>query len=90
MKLCLLSASNYELLFGSPENKKFPNAVIIAQKPWCDEFLVLAEHVHEGLVELQNIPSGFDFTYCQDWGLQVNQEVIDRAASLISVGANSV
>ena len=66
MKLYLLSANNYELVFGSPENKKTPNAKIIAQKPWCDEFLVLADTAYQGLEELQNIPNGFDFTYRQD------------------------
>lgn len=85
MKLCLLSASNYELLFGSPENKKFPNAVIIAQTPWCDQFLVLADTIHQGLEEIQNIPSGFDFTYCQEWGTEVTQEVIDRVISSIAL-----
>ncbi len=82
MKLYRLSDSNYELIFGSPENKKKPAITIIAQTPWCDQFLVLADAIHQGLEEIQNIPSGFNFTYCQEWGTEVTQEVIDRVISL--------
>ena len=31
-----------------------------------------------GLSLLSTVPSGFDFTYCQEWGLDINDSVVDR------------
>ena len=27
---------------------------------------------------LNTVPSGFDFTYCQEWGLTINDDVVAR------------
>jgi hypothetical protein len=31
-----------------------------------------------GLELLSTVPSGFDFTYCQEWGLTINDAVVAR------------
>jgi hypothetical protein len=31
-----------------------------------------------GLTLLDAVPSGFDFTYCQEWGLTINAAVLAR------------
>lgn len=79
MKLCVLPATNYQKVFGTPElPTPKDDVVIIAQKPDCSEFLVLSNTVYDGLTQIMNVPSGFDFTYCQEWGLTINDDVISR------------
>ena len=54
--------------------------VTLAQTPNCDSFLYLSNTTYNepGIELLDTVPSGYDFTYCQDWGLTVNQAVVDR------------
>ena len=82
MKLYKLEASNWETFFGGPEIKdRIERDVrIIAQTPSCDAFLLLSKDTFdENEPELQNsVPIGFDFTYCQEWGLTVDADVVDR------------
>ena len=87
MKLYKLEASNWETFFGKCEEGRpisesdtliDRDVTIIAQKPWCDAFLLLSNTTYDQLELLDTAPSGFDFTYCQDWGLEVNDTVIDR------------
>jgi len=87
MKLYKLEASNWETFFGKCEEGKQVSesetlidrdVTIIAQKPWCDAFLLLSNTTYDQLELLDTAPSGFDFTYCQDWGLEVNDAKIDR------------
>ena len=87
MKLYKLEASNWETFFGKCEEGKQVSesetlidrdVTIIAQKPWCDAFLLLSNTTYNELELLDTAPSGFDFTYCQDWGLEVNDAKIDR------------
>jgi hypothetical protein len=80
MKLYKIEASNWETFFGGPdiEDRIERDVRIIAQKPNCDAFLLLAKDAQDGLELLDSVPSGFDFTYCQEWGLTVDNDVIDR------------
>ena len=78
MKLYKLEASNWETFFGTPENPIARDVTIIAQTPSCDAFLLLSKDAQDGLELLSTVPSGFDFTYCQEWGLTINDAVVAR------------
>tara|TARA_R110002012_G_scaffold128106_1_gene280363 strand:+ start:179 stop:550 length:372 start_codon:yes stop_codon:yes gene_type:complete len=82
MKLYKINAVNCSDYFGTPENPIDRSYVtIIAQKPDCSAFLFLCKDTQDaqtGLSLLSTVPSGFDFTYCQEWGLTINDDVVDR------------
>jgi len=79
MKLYKIQASNWEPFFGTAETPIARDDVIrIAQTPSCDAFLFLSNNTQDGLELLSTVPSGFDFTYCQEWGLTINDAVVDR------------
>ncbi len=79
MKLYKLEASNWETFFGTPENRIARDTITIAQTPNCDAFLYLSKETYgEPLELLDSVPAGFDFTYCQEWGLTVDDDVVDR------------
>ena len=80
MKLYKLEASNFETFFGGPEieDRIERDVRIIAQTPSNDAFLFLAKDTFDELELLDSVPTGFDFTYCQEWGLTVDADVIDR------------
>ena len=78
MKLYKIKASNYETFFGGPEEHIERDVVTLAQTPTCDAFLYLSKDAQDGLELLDSVPEGFDFTYCQEWGLTVDDDVIDR------------
>jgi hypothetical protein len=81
MKLYKLPANNCESLFGTPmERKQVDDVVIIAQTPDCSSFLVLSKTNYEALEPFTSY-DGYDFTYCQQWGLTVNEEVVIRTIS---------
>ena len=90
MKLYKLEASNYVAFFGGPERKDLieRDVVTIAQTPNCDAFLLLAEDTFDELELLDSVPTGFDFTYCQEWGLTVDQDVVDRVITDLGKKAN--
>lgn len=78
-KLYVLDAQNFKTTFGSPDAPvQRPDLFIIGQKPDCSQFLVLSFEAYPGLTATTTIPEGFDFTYCQAWGLTINEEVIQR------------
>jgi hypothetical protein len=78
-KLYVLDAQNYQITFGTPEEPiERPNLFVIGQRPDCSQFLVLSFEAYPGLTATTDIPEGFDFTYCQAWGLTINEEVIQR------------
>ena len=90
MKLYKIEASNWETFFG-PHGSNLINLIArdvvrLAQTPNCDAFLFLSKETHEEegkLLELLNsVPSGYDFTYCQEWGLTVDDDVVDRVINL--------
>ena len=82
MKLYKLEGSNWSAFFS--KNGKingepiFREVVRIAQTPNTDAFLFLANDTFDELELLDSVPTGFDFTYCQEWGLTVDKDVVDR------------
>ena len=81
MKLYKLEASNFEAFFGTPEEPIERDVITIAQTPSCNAFLYLAkdtQDAQDGLTLLDSVPTGFDFTYCQAWGLTIDDDVVDR------------
>ena len=81
MKLYKLEASNWETFFGGPdiEDRIERDVIGLAQTPNCDAFLYLSNETYgEPLELLDSVPSGYDFTYCQEWGLTVDDDVVDR------------
>ena len=82
MKLYKILAANYETYFGTTDNPIDRSYItIIAQTPSCDNFLFIckdAQDAQTGLTLLDAVPSGFDFTYCQEWGLTLNAAVLAR------------
>jgi len=98
MKLYKLEHRDWHTFFGkrtaSDEGKPSSeceglidrDVTIIAQTPWCDAFLLLSNTTYDDLELLDTAPTeGFDFTYCQEWGLEVNDAVVDRVIAEISV-----
>ncbi len=84
MKLYKLEASNWEAFFGGPDessrnpNPNNRNVITIAQTPSCDAFLYLSNETYDELELLNSVPTGFIFTYCQEWGLTIDDDVVDR------------
>jgi hypothetical protein len=82
MKLYKILAANYETYFGTTDNPIDRSYItIIAQTPSCDAFLFLCKDEQDaqtGLSLLSTVPTGFDFTYCQEWGLTINDAVVAR------------
>ena len=79
MKLYKLKASNFGAFFGTPEEPIERDVISIAQTPSCDAFLYLSNETYgEPLELLDSVPSGFDFTYCQAWGLTIDDDVVAR------------
>ena len=81
MKIYKLESSNFETFFGTREEPIERDVITIAQTPTCNAFLYLAkdtQDAQDGLTLLDSVPSGFDFTYCQEWGLTIDDDVVDR------------
>ena len=79
MKLSKIESSNWESFFGTPQERIEGDVIGIAQTPSCDAFLYLSNETYgEPLELLDSVPSGFDFTYCQEWGLTIDDDVVDR------------
>jgi len=81
MKLYQIQASNWGTFFGTRENPIARDVTIIAQTPSCDAFLFLCKDTQDaqtGLSLLSTVSEGFDFTYCQEWGLTINDAVVAR------------
>ena len=78
MKLYKLESSNFETFFGTPEEPIARDVTTIAQTPNYNAFLLLSKDAQDGLELLDSVPEGFDFTYCQEWGLTIDDDVVDR------------
>ena len=82
MKLYKILATAYKDYYGTiddPIDRSYTTT--IAQTPSCDAFLFLCKDAQDeltGLTLLSSVPSGFDFTYCQEWGLTINDAVLAR------------
>ena len=82
MKLYKIEASNWEAFFGTKDERIERNVIRLAQTPSCDAFLLLTIDTFDQLELLDSVPLGFDFTYCQEWGLTVDDDVVDRVINL--------
>jgi hypothetical protein len=84
MELYVLEADRFEEMFGTPDAPT-PKAdvVLIGQRPDCSGFLLLSDTAYPQLVLQTAIPSGFNFTYCQAWGLTINDEVVARVKKCV-------
>ena len=78
MKLYKILAEQNKAFFGTPENPIERDVTIIAQTPSCNAFLLLSKDTQDSLELLSTVPAGFDFTYCQEWGLTINDAVVAR------------
>ena len=80
MKIYKLESSNFNTFFGGPESEDCIERGVIrlAQTPSNDAFLYLSKDAQDELELLDSVPEGFDFTYCQEWGLTVDDDVVDR------------
>ena len=79
MKLYKIENTNWQTFFGTGESPiDRPGCRIIAQTPSNDAFLLLSKDTHNSLELLDTVPDGFDFTYCQEWGLTINDAVVAR------------
>ena len=78
-KILATACENYYGTIESPIDRSYTTT--IAQKPDCSAFLFLCKDTQTaltGLTLLSTVPSGFDFTYCQEWGLTINDDVVAR------------
>ena len=85
MNLYKLTKANFNTFFGTDKATRmasFPDITMVAQfqdGANCSSFLFITDKTYENHVELLDaVPSGYDFTYCQEWGLEFNQTVLDR------------
>ena len=78
MKLYKLEAGNFVSFFGTPEEPIKRDVITIAQTPSCDAFLYLSNETYDELELLTSVPTGFIFTYCQAWGKNIDDDVVDR------------
>ena len=82
MRLYSIAATAYSNYYGTiddPIDRSYTTT--IAQKPDCSAFLFVCKDAQDsltGLTLLDAVPSGFDFTYCQEWGLTINAAVLAR------------
>jgi len=78
-KILATACVDYYGTMDNPIDRSYTTT--IAQTPSCDAFLFVCkdeQDVLEGLTLLSSVPSGFDFTYCQEWGLTINDAVLAR------------
>ena len=82
MRLYKITAAAWGNFYGTPEDPIDRSyTTTIAQKPDCSAFLFICKDAQDdldGLTLLDAVPSGFDFTYCQEWGLTINDAVLAR------------
>lgn len=84
MELYVLESNRFEEMFGTPDAPTpKTDVVLIGQRPDCSGFLVLSDTAYLQLVPQTSVPAGFDFTYCQAWGLTINDDVIARVKKCV-------
>ena len=82
MRLYKILATAYANYYGTqddPIDRSYTTT--IAQKSDCSAFLFVCKDAQDDLTGLSlesSVPSGFDFTYCQEWGLTLNADVLAR------------
>ena len=78
-KILATAYSNYFGTYNDPIDRSYTTT--IAQKPDCSAFLFVCKDAQDDLTGLSlesSVPSGFDFTYNQEWGLTINAAVLAR------------
>ena len=82
MRLYKITSAAWENYYGTPADPIDRSYTTrIAQTPSCNAFLFVCKDAQDdldGLTLLDAVPSGFDFTYCQEWGLTINAAVLAR------------
>ena len=82
MKLYKITGAAFTSFYGTIDDRIDRSyCTTIAQKPDCSAFLFVCKDAQDeldGLSLLDAVPSGFDFTYCQEWGLTLNAAVLAR------------
>jgi hypothetical protein len=78
MKLYKLEKSNFETFYGTSEERIKRDVQTIARTPNDGAFLFLSKDAQDGVTLLDSVPSGYIFTYCQEWGLTIDDDVVDR------------
>ena len=82
MRLYKLLGINMSDFFGTHDDPiPRPGVNVIAQTKTLSAFLFLSKDeqtIVPGLEICYTVPVGFDFTYCQEWGLTINDAVVDR------------
>ena len=82
MRLYKITSAAWENYYGTREDPIDRSyTTTIAQKPDCSAFLFVCKDAQDdldGLTLLDAVPSGFVFTYCQEWGLTFNDAVLAR------------
>ena len=82
MRLYKITAAAWENYYGTPDDPIDRSyTTIIAQKSDDSAFLFICKDAQDeldGLTLLDAVPSGFVFTYCQEWGLTINAAVLAR------------
>jgi len=82
MRLYKITAAAWENFYGTrddPIDRSYTTT--IAQTPSCNAFLFVCKDAQDdldGLTALDAVPAGYDFTYCQEWGLTINAAVLAR------------
>ena len=82
MRLYKILATAYSNFYGTQDNPTDrSDCTTIAQTPSCNAFLFVCKDAQDDLTGLSlqsSVPSGFDFTYCQEWGLTIDAAVLAR------------
>lgn len=61
--------------------------VVIGQTPDHSSYLVLATKTNRAFVKQSSIPEGYDFNFRQEWGLAINEDVINRVVATLRAEA---
>ena len=82
MRLYKILAQNMKDYFGTHKKRiERPGITMIAQTPLCNAFIFICKDeqtIIPGLEICYTVPVGFDFTYRQEWGLEINDAVVDN------------
>ena len=82
MKLYKITESAWSNFYGTFDNRiDRSDCTTVAQKSDDSAFLFICKDAQDaltGLTLLDAVPSGYDFTYCQEWGLTINDAVLAR------------
>jgi hypothetical protein len=94
--LCTIEGTDLQTVFGNyssvPEYSippKYQNlfALSIGQKPDCSSFLIFSNQVVEELTQHNSVPEGYDFTFRQEWGLNITEEKLHRMIATLRAEA---